>query len=442
MAPVRYEDAGETRVALVGESEVEQRHDHLEWGEFAGELRDRGLLVARHDGPTGEVRVIDRVEAVGAAGFDADRAAMDPIDRARPDSQFTDRAVVERSVVEAVTVESEITDRELVESNTVDAELLHREATHCEVSSVDTTDAGAAVVDAFETGARAEVACDVAVTLEESWGLTTERVERITVESRITGSDTVGGEPVESEGVESQAAEPDTIPEAVDVAGIERTVLESDLVDAPGATDQPVAEGGVESRVREDDAIETHLLRRRVIDAEVSLRREVTGEVVDAETLASETVSRTAVESEIVDAADHDARLVAASAADREAATADAEPVAGDEPATDEPATDESSTAAGRSTGRDRATAEGSSWTEPSEADVGKAVVNAAGDEVGMVAAVEGGRMYVDPHPSITDRIRTALGWGTDRDDSYPVDEDHVARIDDEAVVLGVDRRG
>lgn len=66
-------------------------------------------------------------------------------------------------------------------------------------------------------------------------------------------------------------------------------------------------------------------------------------------------------------------------------------------------------------------------------------MVNAAGEEVGMVARVEGDTLYVDPHPSLTDRIRAVLDWGDGDEDAYPVTADHVDAITDNAVRLAVE---
>jgi len=419
LTPVRYEESGETRLALVPESEMAEDHTRLDWADFEGELRDREMVAVRHDEAAGDVDVVERAEAVGTAALTTEEVEESLIEGETIESEFTERAVVEHTVVEEVTVESEVSDRELVESDTVDAQLISRDVEHCEVTSVDTTDAGIEAIDTFGTGTRSELACDVAVTIDEAWTVTKENVERITIESRIVQADVEETETVES----------DTVRETVDIEGVERTVLEGELVDSPETARAAVDEGNVESHFREDDTIETHLLRTQVIEEDVSIRREVTGEIADAETLASETISHAAVESEIVDAEEYDAELATggrAAAAERSAGVEDTETLEADEPATDE------STTAADDTVR----------IEPTEDDVGKTVVNASGDEVGMVSAVENDRMYVDPHPSITDRIRTALGWGGDDEDTYPVDEDHVSRIEDDEVVLGVDRQG
>jgi len=148
----------------------------------------------------------------------------------------------------------------------------------------------------------------------------------------------------------------------------------------------------------------------------MGVRKEITGQVSDVETLTADAISRAVVESEIVDGSEYDVDL-AAGTRTHEGLTEDA-------------------------TGTTATTGAGevSGTISPTEDDEGKTVVNADGDEIGMVVAVESGQTYVDPHPSITDRIRTALGWGDHDEDTYPVETDQVARIDDDRVVLSVDR--
>lgn len=68
--------------------------------------------------------------------------------------------------------------------------------------------------------------------------------------------------------------------------------------------------------------------------------------------------------------------------------------------------------------------------------DVGKTVVNANGEEVGIVATVEHGTAEVEPNPGITDTIKAKLGWGERGDDTYPLQEDAVQRVTDSEIRL------
>ncbi len=396
-------------MAFVRESDVETHHDRLDWTEFETGMDEHDMVAVRHD-DTDEMEIVDRNEVVGHAAITDEDVEERLLEGETVRSEFTERSVVERTIVEEVTVESEVTDREMIESDTVDAELISREVEDCEVTNVDMTDTGIEALNTFGTGTRSEVACDVEVTVDEAWTVTKENVERVTIDSRI----------VETDVEETDTLESDTIRETVDLEGVERTVLQGELVDSKHAADRAIEHGHVESRFRDDDTIETHLIRSQVIEEDVSIRRMVSGEVRDAETLSSETISHMAVESDIVEPAEYDRDL----AIEREAAGMDERATTAETVEADETMT------AGEA-------------SIPSEDDEGKTVVNASGDEIGMVAAVDDGRMYVDPHPSITDRIRTALGW-TDHDDedTYPVENDHIARIEEDEVVLGVDRQG
>ncbi len=74
--------------------------------------------------------------------------------------------------------------------------------------------------------------------------------------------------------------------------------------------------------------------------------------------------------------------------------------------------------------------------------DVGKRVVNADGDEVGMIAAVEHGTAHVEPDPGITDSIKAKLGWSDSGEDTYPLQEEAVGRVTDDEVHLERDLSG
>ncbi|SEP61521.1 PRC-barrel domain-containing protein [Natrinema salaciae] len=68
--------------------------------------------------------------------------------------------------------------------------------------------------------------------------------------------------------------------------------------------------------------------------------------------------------------------------------------------------------------------------------DEGKRVVNANGDEIGMVKNVSGGTAHIDPDPGMTDTIKSKLGWGDHDEETYPLDDDHVESITDDEIRL------
>ncbi|MEY7849571.1 hypothetical protein AB7C87_10300 [Natrarchaeobius sp. A-rgal3] len=68
--------------------------------------------------------------------------------------------------------------------------------------------------------------------------------------------------------------------------------------------------------------------------------------------------------------------------------------------------------------------------------DIGKTVINAEGEEVGIVANVEHGTAHVEPNPGLTDTIKAKLGWGGTDDDAYPLQEESVAEVTTDEVRL------
>lgn len=70
------------------------------------------------------------------------------------------------------------------------------------------------------------------------------------------------------------------------------------------------------------------------------------------------------------------------------------------------------------------------------EDDKGKRVVNANGDEIGMVSDVRGGTAYVDPDAGITDKITSKLGWSDRDDDDYPLDRSKIDVVSEDEIRL------
>jgi sporulation protein YlmC with PRC-barrel domain len=68
--------------------------------------------------------------------------------------------------------------------------------------------------------------------------------------------------------------------------------------------------------------------------------------------------------------------------------------------------------------------------------DEGKRVVNANGEEIGMVKNVSGGTAHIDPDPGMTDTIKSKLGWGDTDEETYPLDDDNVESITDDEIRL------
>ncbi|MCU4974784.1 hypothetical protein OB955_18860 [Halobacteria archaeon AArc-m2/3/4] len=68
--------------------------------------------------------------------------------------------------------------------------------------------------------------------------------------------------------------------------------------------------------------------------------------------------------------------------------------------------------------------------------DIGKTVENANGEEVGVVAAIDGDTAHVDPDPGITDSIKAALGWENDPEETLALQASSVTEITRDVVYL------
>ena len=66
--------------------------------------------------------------------------------------------------------------------------------------------------------------------------------------------------------------------------------------------------------------------------------------------------------------------------------------------------------------------------------DTGKRVVNANGDEIGMVSEVEGDTARVDPDPDLSGSIKSKLGWGDSDQADYVLKQDRVSMVTDDEV--------
>lgn len=74
--------------------------------------------------------------------------------------------------------------------------------------------------------------------------------------------------------------------------------------------------------------------------------------------------------------------------------------------------------------------------TTLAEEDEGKVLVDAEGEELGIVAEVEGNVGYVDPNPGLGDAVLAAFGHADHDEDDLVIKDDIVAAITDEEVRL------
>lgn len=68
--------------------------------------------------------------------------------------------------------------------------------------------------------------------------------------------------------------------------------------------------------------------------------------------------------------------------------------------------------------------------------DIGKDVVTADGEKIGMISAIEDDVVFVDTEPGIADRITAKLGWDAIDEDDYRLTEDQIDAVTDDAVRL------
>lgn len=71
---------------------------------------------------------------------------------------------------------------------------------------------------------------------------------------------------------------------------------------------------------------------------------------------------------------------------------------------------------------------------------VGKTVVDAQNEEVGMVTAVEHGTAQIEPDPGLTDTIKAKLGWEDADQEAFPLQEDAIASVTDDEIRLDYER--
>lgn len=404
--PVRYAGTeGESgRLRIVPGSQRSESAEELDWDEFFTDLNESDSVVVYHGDQADRepFEVLRRDEAVERAALETEDVEQTLLAGETVTSEITETVVIEETVVEEATVESEVIDREVIEEEIVDAELLTREVTDCNVRDRDSSEEAIIDLEQFDVGYQSPGEFDVEVEVTEGWSVTKELLEQLSIESRI---------------VDTAAAQTDTVvADSIDIQGVQQSILESNLVDSELTPGEVMESHAVESSFGEDNTIRTQVLERKTVDEEVSLRKRLTGEITEAETLTAESIRRETLESRFID---EDIETGA------HGEFTEAE-ITGVEPAGNEAV---SADASGGEAAMERRTI-------PTEDDEGKAVVGADGDELGMVYEVKGDTMYVDPHPSLTDRIKAALDWGDIDEDMYPVTTDQIRRIDDDRVEL------
>ncbi|WP_148680481.1 hypothetical protein [Halovivax ruber] len=452
--PIRDDDRSTDeapRYRVVGESTVGDSHERADWDEFFDHLDEGDQVVVYRGAETDQpFEVIDRTEAITRGDLSEAELEERLIEGEVVTSEVRETTVVESVVVEEATIESELVDTDLVDQEVLDVELVSRECTGCrlvgdgehEASHRDWFDEGryvgsldarmpadgtaasgqtagggagtldpdheqATEMDVDETGTSGEGLADdttpridlsdapyaAEFDVEEMWSVTRGFVERFTIESRVAETDVAGTDTVEGRDI--------------DVEGLHRSIATSELLDVDLSADEVLSQCEIQTEFAEDDRIRTHFDRERVVEDDVVDRKLLQADVTDGTVESMEVTSSRDVSSEITD-----------------------EAVSGDAGTSTGLTGGESIDADDRESGAGRVTL--------TDDEVGKTVVDATGEEVGMVAAVEenGEVMQIDAHPGLTDRIKAALEWGDAGEDEYPVEVEQVARVTDDQVQL------
>lgn len=432
LLPVLRTGADERDVDFVQRSSAGE-HEPMEWDEFHTEMEESDHVVV-HDQTADEspLSVRGREETIEMSDMAAEDVGQSLVEGDVVTGEITETKVVETTVVERAELESELVDTELVDEQVVDVELESRECTNCDFVPTE----GAAATDWFDPdhylesrtdeGAMTGPGVDVTMApyqaeldVEDRYRVTRDITERFTVETRIADTD---------------VTEMDTLAsDDIDVDGLHQSIVESDLFRTEEGRTESISEEGLETEFVEGDRVHTYVERHLTVEDDV--------------------VDRKHLRTEISDVSDHEVEIVESTGA---GATTTSEMETGamtthgmemDETTS---GVETEGTTAGRET-------EGTTTGEPetgttasdhrteeeyrvslTDRDEGKDVVDASGEEVGMVVEVDEAEemAHVDPHPGLTERIKAKLDMGEADGDAYRLWEEQISRITDDRVEL------
>jgi hypothetical protein len=240
------------------------------------------------------------------------------------------------------------------------------------------------------------------------WDVTRELLERLTVEARV---------------VDVDVEEMDTIEaQDIDVEGIQQSIIEGDLFEG----DATIESRHVDSEFAGDDVVHTYLHRWTTVEDEVVDRKLLVADVTDVENYEMEVAESLPVETRYTEE-----DTIAAMSEGTTAEATPGEPMA--EGTTGEPMAEETTGEPMAEVTSGEPAAQAPTITQDDE---GKDVVDAAGEKIGMIDEVEASTAYVDPNPSLTDRIKAALDWGDVDEGDYPLPAEQISEITDDEVRL------
>lgn len=380
MVPVRMAEEtapehGRHRYRLVRDGELVESDTEQSWDEFTEAFHDEQLAFVYRDEP--EAPSSDRLGYYELV--ERDEAA----ERAVLDDKSVQQALMRGETVRTEIVGTRLIERQIVERNTIESRITNTDVLRDEV-------VGRRLLRRDLVGTELIDEERVEIEVDEYWLLTREHVERKTVESRVIDTDVEGTDMVTREAVEA----------TVGIEGVQQTILDSDLLTADTDSSVSVEDVALESEYVDDDTLLTYLVEETLAEDEVRERKRLRYELTDTELDISEPISSAVIATRFLDSdIETEADLIDRERELLEADTTDQEPV------------------------------------EISEELRGRRVSDRSGEDVGIVARVEDDVLYVDPHPSFTDRIKAFFNRG-DVDESYTIEPDQIDHITEERVVL------
>lgn len=341
--------------------------------------------------------------------------------RVLPDGGRLDEDEVEEALADGETVRTDIYEHAAIESEVVDSELVGREVVEEEIVSQELT--GVAVAERVEERSEAD---DDRYYLDRDDDVDPQYVEEeaaVVVEFDEVRTEIV--EEIERKTIESRVVEDDGAEVEITIEGVEERIVDSDLVAVDADGDEGMLEQvDVNSEFVEEGTVHSQLTERRTIEREVADEKELVATVTDIDVGNATTTHEQLVAREIVSDDDFEIDVteeVEIEGEDESAATTTTTTVE-----------DESGTATTGERDEPRTAA-----VEITENDLGKEVMLPSGEDIGIVSEVEPDEetLYVDPEPSMTDRLKASLHWG-DEDDAYPLDERQIESVDRDTVVV------
>ncbi|MDF9746394.1 hypothetical protein [Natrinema salsiterrestre] len=386
--PVSVRDSDGHGHSFARRDEMGEHHEEYTWDEFEQRFEDDDLVFVYHEAePAGDemgfFEIVEREHAFERADLGRDEMEEQLRQGETVTTEIVETQVVETEVVERDTIESEVVDTDLVEREIVDSELLSREVVETEFIADDM----------------------IEVTVDETRLDTIEEIERYIVESRVVDVDIEQDQEMESDVVQTD----------IELESVQRSILESDVVRSDVTTDEVLEREVIQSQRTEGDAVQSELIERRTVEEELDERLEMRYVLEESELVESDVVRSETIEGEIIDMEEYETMETGEMEA---GATGDESMASGE---------------SGMGTSDEMA---GASAVELSHDDQGKDVVDESGQQIGMVAEVEGQTAYVDPEPGLTDRLKARMDWGSHGDDDYPIESSQIMEITDDEVVI------